>query len=140
MGTADVLREAARHVVRLSPASPMMKRVMIVDDNEDERTTIAETLREEGYEVFEAPSGREALEMLGRIDPNVMLLDLVMPAMSGEEVLDALRRSGRLDTLRVVVLTGLERDIDVPGAWLVLPKPVSLHQLVSQLEHIAPPA
>jgi hypothetical protein len=56
--------------------------------------------------------------------------------MSGEEVLDALRRSGRLETLRVIVLTGLERGIHVPGAWLVLPKPISLHQLVSHLEQV----
>ena len=114
-----------------------MKRVLIVDDDDDTRAVLASTLREEGYEVFEAAGGSEALDWLERIEPSVVLLDLVMPGMSGEEVLDSLRRSGRLETLRVIVLTGLERGIDVPGAWLVLPKPVSLHQLVSHLEQVS---
>jgi CheY-like chemotaxis protein len=117
-----------------------MKRVLIVDDNDEGRVVLAETLRMEGYEVFEARNGREALEVLQNIDPCVVVLDLVMPGISGEEVLATLRRSGRLEKLRVVVLTGLERDIDVPGAYLVLPKPFALHQLVSHLERICPPS
>jgi CheY-like chemotaxis protein len=117
-----------------------MKRVLVVDDNEDARAVLADTVRAEGYEVFEASSGREALAMVDGVEPCVVLLDLMMPDMSGEEVLESLRRSGRLESMRVVVLTGLERGIDVPGAYLVLPKPISLHQLVSHLEHICPPS
>jgi CheY-like chemotaxis protein len=115
-----------------------MKRVLIVDDNDDSRTLMAEALRMDGYEVLEARGGREALEMLQHVDPAAVVLDLMMPDMSGQEVLATLRRSGRLEKLRVIVLTGLERDIDVPGAYLVLPKPLPLHQLVSQLEHVCP--
>jgi DNA-binding response OmpR family regulator len=115
-----------------------MKPVLIVEDDEDARAAIADTLRAEGYETLEAPDGRAALGMLDRIEPCVVLLDLMLPGMSGEEVLDALRRSGRLEKLPVVVLTGLRHGIDVPGACLVLPKPVSLHELVSHLEQICP--
>jgi two-component system cell cycle sensor histidine kinase/response regulator CckA len=115
-----------------------MKRILIVEDNDDARVVLADTLRAEGYEVFEAPGGREALEILEHIDPCAILLDLVMPGMSGEEVLDTLRRSGRLEKLRVIVLTGLERGVDVAGAYLVLPKPIGLHQLVSHMEQICP--
>ncbi len=117
-----------------------MKRVLVVDDNDDSRAVLADTLRMEGYDVLEARGGHEALAVLQHVDPCVVVLDLMMPDMSGEEVLAALRRSGRLETLRVVVLTGLERGIDVPGAYLVLPKPTALHQLVSQLEHLCPPS
>lgn len=117
-----------------------MKCVLIVDDNDDARGVLADTLRLEGYEVLEARGGREALEMLQHVDPCAVVLDLLMPDMSGQEVLASLRRSGRLEKLRVIVLTGLERDIDVPGAYLVLPKPLALHQLVSHLEHISPPS
>lgn len=117
-----------------------MKRVLVAEDNDDARVALAETLRMEGYEVFEARDGHEALEILQHIDPCAVVLDLVMPGMTGEEVLAALRRSGRLEKIRVIVLTGLERDIDVPGAYLVLPKPFALHQLVSHLEHICPPS
>lgn len=115
-----------------------MKPILVVDDNDDARSVLAETLRMEGYEVLEAANGRSALEIIERTDPSVVLLDLVMPGTSGEEVLAELRRTGRLDGLRVIVLTGLERDIDVPGAYLVLPKPTGLHQIVSHLEQIVP--
>jgi CheY-like chemotaxis protein len=113
-----------------------MKRILVVEDNEDARVVLADTLRAEGYEVLEAPGGREALEILEHVEPCVVLLDLMMPGMSGEEVLDTLRRSGRLEKLRVVVLTGLERGVDVAGAYLVLPKPIGLHQLVSHMEQL----
>jgi CheY-like chemotaxis protein len=113
-----------------------VKRVLVVDDNDDARIVLADTLRMEGYQVFEAAGGREALEVLQHTDPSVVLLDLVMPGMSGEEVLATLRRSGRLEKLRVVVLTGLQRGFDVAGADLVLPKPIALHELVSHMEHI----
>jgi CheY-like chemotaxis protein len=112
--------------------------ILVVDDNEDARAVLADTLRTEGYDVYEASSGREALDILDRVDPCLVLLDLVMPGMSGEEVLDTLRRNGRLDRLRVVVLTGFDQGANVPGAYLVLPKPIGLHQLVSQVEHICP--
>jgi CheY-like chemotaxis protein len=115
-----------------------MKRILVVDDNDDTRSVLADTLRQEGYEVLEARGGREAVAILQQVEPGVVVLDLVMPDMSGQDVLASLRRSGRLPKLRVVVLTGLERDLDVPGAYLVLPKPIALHQLVSQIEHIYP--
>jgi CheY-like chemotaxis protein len=83
-----------------------MKRVLIVDDNDDSRTLMAEALRMDGYEVLEARGGREALEMLQHVDPAAVVLDLMMPDMSGQEVLATLRRSGRLEKLRVIVLTG----------------------------------
>lgn len=115
-----------------------MKPILVVEDDADARMVLADTLRAEGYEVVEAAGGRQALELLEKLDPCLVLLDLVMPDMSGEQVLEVLRERGRLGHLRVVVLTGLERGIDVPGAYLVLPKPIALHQLVSQVEHLCP--
>jgi CheY-like chemotaxis protein len=116
-----------------------MKRILIVEDDDDTRAALVDTLRMEGYEVLEAKGGREALQILGRVEPGAVVLDLVMPDMSGQDVLAALRQGGRLESLPVIVLTGLERDLDVPGAYLVLPKPLGLHQLVSQLERVCPP-
>jgi hypothetical protein len=75
----------------------------------------------------------------GTVEPSAVTRPSVCdkPAyLIGEEVLATLRRSGRLETLCVVVLTGLERGFDVEGAYLVLPEPIGLHQIVSHMEHI----
>ena len=90
--------------------------------------------------MWEAAGGSEALEILDHLESCVVLLDLVMPGTSGEDVLTELRQSGRLENIRVIVMSGLTHGIDTPGAHLVLTKPISLHQIVSHLEHLCPPS
>jgi len=63
-----------------------MKKIMVVDDEEDVLSLVEETLRREGFEVVSARSGREALEMVGREKPDLVLLDIMMPDMDGWEV------------------------------------------------------
>lgn len=80
-----------------------MARVLIVDDEEIARLSLADILRLEGYEISTASGGREAVEMVRKESFDVMILDLKMPGMGGIEVLE--RIEDKLGTLKVIVLT-----------------------------------
>jgi CheY-like chemotaxis protein len=87
--------------------------VLIADDDEDFRFALAELLAEEGHRVIEVQDGEAALAVLdaaakgrGR-SPDLFVLDLLMPKMSGIEVLQRLRKSARWGKLPVLVMTGV---------------------------------
>ncbi len=115
-------------------------RVLLVDDEADFVETLAERLELRGFEPSVALNGETALQKLDECQPQVMLLDLKMPGMSGLEVL---RRSLRkLPELAVVMLTGhgsdMERDEALAsGAINYLQKPVDIGTLVTLLQETA---
>ncbi len=76
--------------------------ILIVDDDQDYRTFLKLALEEMGHSVIEADCGKRALEVLAEEDIDVLLLDLYMPEMGGDEVLARLPPGGP----RVVLLTG----------------------------------
>ena len=85
--------------------APVQKRILVVDDNVDAATSLALVLRALGHEVFVAHDGRAALADLSRIRPDIALLDIAMPDMTGYEVARQVR--ARLGTaVRIVALTG----------------------------------
>ena len=87
-----------------SPAT-VHKRVLIVDDNVDAANSLAVLLRAMGHEVFVAHEGRSALADLSRIRPDIALLDIAMPDLSGYDVARQIRE--RLGAaVRIVALTG----------------------------------
>lgn len=87
--------------------------VLLADDDEDFRAALAEALDDEGYDVVAVPNGAAALAALeaaakGRAPPpDLLVLDLLMPGMSGIEVLQNLRKSARWARLPVLVVTGV---------------------------------
>ncbi len=107
-------------------------RVLLVDDEADFVETLAERLELRGFEPAVALNGPGALEQLDSHDPQVMILDLKMPGMSGLEVLrEAMRRKPKLP---VIMLTGhgsdLERDEALTsGAKTYLQKPIDIDTL-----------
>ena len=87
-------------------------RILVVDDNEDNRYTLMRRLRREGYtDVVSAGDGRDALARLAETDFDLMLLDIMMPEMDGYSVLEKLRASGRLASLPVIVISAID-DFD----------------------------
>lgn len=67
-----------------------MKKILVVDDSSFARATLRRMLERAGYEVFEASSGFEALELMHVVKPNLVTMDLLMPGMEGEELLSHL--------------------------------------------------
>ena len=91
-------------------------RILIVDDEPQVGFMLREILTELGYVAKTAVRGAEALQLVPVFQPDVVLLDLNMPGMSGVEVLDHLRREQPM--LPIVVITG-NTDVDVARATLV---------------------
>lgn len=79
--------------------------IVLADDESDLRSVYAEALRADGHRVIEAADGREAVALVARERPDLLLLDVWMPAATGFEVLDRLRYDPAASSLRVVILS-----------------------------------
>ena len=88
--------------------SDSTNRVLVVEDDPDTRRRLHNMLSEEGWEVDEAENGRLALDRLSDVQPNLILLDLMMPEMDGFEFLVELRNNQQRKTIPVVVVTGAD--------------------------------
>jgi CheY-like chemotaxis protein len=84
-----------------------MAKILVVDDDADARDTVQVNLQDAGHKVTCAPNGREALSIVLSDPPEVILLDLLMPEMDGPSFLEVIRSYLRIQSLPVVVLTGL---------------------------------
>lgn len=84
--------------------------VMIVDDDGSMVRLYTNIFQIEGFTVVSASSGREAIEKLANVTPNVILLDLMMPNMSGFDFLDKIRNMEKTKSIPVIVLTNLATD------------------------------
>lgn len=88
-------------------------RVAVVDDTSEARRLIRRILQSQGdFEIFEATSGREAIELVSRERPDLVILDLMMPEVDGFAVLDALRSQPETANIPVIVATAKELTVD----------------------------
>lgn len=114
----------------------MKRRVLIVDDERNARAALAELLAEEGYVVETAADGEKAVAKLESFAPDLVLTDLVMPGMSGFEVVRR-ARDGHPERVVVVITGHGERDRAAlalaEGASAFLTKPVDFNELTSLL-------
>lgn len=114
------------------------KKVLVVDDNRDTVRIIRDALEGAGFYVASAYDGREALERVREEAPDLMILDLMMPKMSGYEVCNEIRKDPKTKELIVLMLTA-RSDIDAKiqgiegGANDYLIKPVEPREVVSRV-------
>jgi CheY-like chemotaxis protein len=121
------------------PPPPEQGSVLVVDDDADLRDCLADLLGLAGYEVHEAAGGREALGALrGGLRPSLILLDLMMPEMSGWEFRDQQRAEPELASIPVVVLTaGRSLPTDDLDAAEVLYKPIAAGEVLDAVSRHA---
>jgi CheY-like chemotaxis protein len=100
------------------------RRVLIVDDNVDSARMMRVLLRYEGHDVRIAHSGHEALKVVRDFLPDVVLLDLFMPGMSGAEVAAALRTDVAAQGALIIAISGYDEDGLPPGFDHLMVKPV----------------
>lgn len=108
-----------------------LKPVLVVDDDADIRETLRFVLEDAGYTVYDAENGRAALDLLRNvgIKPGLILLDLMMPIMSGEELLRALKTVHALAQIPVTVVTASGAPMPARADGL-LRKPIDLDGLL----------
>ena len=83
----------------------MKKKVLIVDDEEDILVSVAMLIKDMGYEAKTVNSGKKSLEMLKKQKFDLVLLDILMPGISGREVLEKIRKYPKLKNQKVAFLT-----------------------------------
>jgi len=112
------------------------KRILVVDDDPLATGPLRQILAEKGYEVAAVAGGDEALALLGRDAFDLVLLDVLMPGLSGYDVCRRIREDPRTRELPVVFLTGRGEGKDgaEAGSDLYLVKPVLATKLLRMVE------
>lgn len=114
----------------------MSTRILVVENHEATRLALSELLADEGYSVETAADGLEALERFERNPPDLILSDLRMPRMSGEELLERLRRLH--SEVPIIVITARpEADRANLGIVDVITKPIDFADVLDQIAQIA---
>ena len=119
----------------------MAHRILIVDDVDDFRAFIGYNLRHEGYDVYTAENGAEALEIIGSVRPHLVLLDMMMPIMDGRQTCEKIRQIPELKDTMIVFLSAVQEeqcqlDSYQAGADDYITKPVSMRVLCSRVNAI----
>lgn len=104
----------------------MMKKILIVEDEDIIAGLIQKKLSKEGYEVARAEDGVEGLEKMKKIKPNLVLLDIVMPKMGGFEMLEKINKTPELKRIPVVIISNSGQPVELDRAkklgvrdWLI---------------------
>ena len=118
--------------------------IMLVDDDEHIRMTLGDFLTFEGFEVVLTRSGRDALQKLETVKPDLILLDIMMPGMDGGDVAQALQNHPRWSKIPLIYVTAAVSRKEasahggVIGGQLILPKPIDLDELLGHIRRLVP--
>lgn len=119
--------------------NPFRKNILIVEDEPDTAEMLAEMIRLCGYEVLHTYSGKSALEMVSNSSTIAMILDVILPDLSGLEVVRRLRLDPQYAKLPVIIVSGNSHPDEIEqglqaGASLYLTKPIGFGELKDALD------
>ncbi len=117
----------------------MSKKILIADDEPSIVAAVEFLLQRNGYEVYVARNGEEALDLVEAHLPDLVLLDVMMPLKSGYEVCMRMREREDWRHIKIVMLSAKGRDVEVTkglsmGADIYVTKPFSTRELVSKIK------
>ncbi len=118
-----------------------MANVLIVDDSPTESPLLCAMLKKNGHAVVLADSGEDGVGLAERQQPDVILMDVVMPGLNGFQATRQLSRSGKTNHIPVIIVSAKDQETDRvwglrQGAKAFLTKPVSEKQLISTLKEV----
>ena len=119
----------------------MSKKILIVDDEPNIVAAVEFLLQRSGYEVHVARNGDEALTLVETCRPDLVLLDVMMPARSGYEVCKRIRANPDWKNTKIIMLSAKARDAEVNkglaiGADLYVTKPFSTRDLMGKINDL----
>ncbi|MBI5630782.1 MAG: response regulator transcription factor [Elusimicrobia bacterium] len=120
-----------------------MARLLSIEDDADVQHCIGQALFREGYEVHYAWNGQEGYEKILSLNPDLVILDLVLPLMNGIELLKKMQEGKSIQNIPVIVISGFGDDLNMIaelikalGAVEFLRKPVDIPELLSYIKHL----
>ncbi|MEC4719047.1 EAL domain-containing protein [Noviherbaspirillum sp. CPCC 100848] len=136
LGVEGMITE--RHSARDAEDLPL---VLVVDDDRSTRSSLRHTLQRDGFRIEEAADGAQALHMLKRIQPDVILMDAVMPVMDGFTACARVRELPNGNAIPVLMITALEDNNSVERAFAAgasdyIPKPIHFAVLSQRVRRI----
>lgn len=121
----------------------MKPKILIVDDEPNILLSLEFLMKKNGYEVFIARDGSEALDILDNETPEIILLDIMMPKVDGYEVCQFVKSHPLMKESRVIFLSAKSKEADITrgyeaGADLYMTKPFSTRELMSKVKELTP--
>jgi two-component system, cell cycle response regulator DivK len=118
----------------------MSKRILVVEDQEDNRQIIRDMLAGTGYEITEAENGEQALLAVAKQRPDLILMDIQLPVMDGYEATRRIKADPALRSIPIIAVTsyalsGEDKKARAAGCDDYVPKPYSPRQLLAKISH-----
>ena len=123
-----------------------MPRVMVVDDSPTDKEFLKQILQRGGYEVLEAASGQDAIELVRKHRPDCVVMDVVMPGMNGFQATRVLSKDPATASIPIIVVSAKSQETDrlwaiaAGGAKEYIVKPVKEAELLGKAEERCSPA
>jgi len=121
-----------------------LAKILVVEDNQDNREMVVKVLKFNGYQVVEAVDGEEAIEKAKGEDPDLILLDIFLPKMDGYEATRRLKGDTSLRNIPIIALTahamkGSMEEALAVGCDGYISKPIDVRELPKQIQHFLKP-
>jgi DNA-binding response OmpR family regulator len=119
----------------------MSKRILIVDDEVNIVISVEFLLEQAGYYVRVAHNGEEGLERVATFEPDLVLLDVMMPRLNGFDVCQRIRQNPAWQDIKIIMLTAKGREAEITkglalGANAYITKPFSTRELLAEVKRI----
>jgi DNA-binding response OmpR family regulator len=117
--------------------------ILVVDDDPYILMSLEFLMKKNGYNVVVARNGTEAMELLNKQAPHLVLLDIMMPDVDGYEICRYIKKTASLKNTKVIFMSAKTKDADIKkgyelGASLYVTKPFSTRELVKQIKELLP--
>ena len=123
----------------------MSKRVLVIEDQEDNRRIIRDLLTSVGYQLIEAQTGEEGLDLAKQYRPNLILMDVLLPGLNGYETTRLIKADPNLSHIPVIAVTSYALSGDDTNAFdagcdAYVTKPFSPRELLAKIREFLPPS
>ncbi|RAR48447.1 response regulator transcription factor [Flavobacterium lacus] len=118
-----------------------MKKILLVDDEPNIIMSLEYTFKKNNFEVFIARDGQEALDILKIEQPDLIILDIMMPNVDGYATIELVKKNEKLTNCKVIFLSAKNKESDIEkgmqlGADAYMTKPFSIKKLVEQVNEL----